>query len=126
MLGRLRVSWGVRRGSVGSTKLGELELLVLLASIRLGEDEAYAVSIAEDIESQADRSVQRATVYVVLKRLEEKGMVSTRLGDPVAERGGRARRLVKVEPQGIEAVREVRETLRSMWSGLDPILDGAS
>lgn len=111
---------------MGSTKLGELELLVLLASIRLGEDEAYAVSIAEDIESQADRSVQRATVYVVLKRLEEKGMVSTRLGDPVAERGGRARRLVKVEPQGIEAVREVRETLRSMWSGLDPILDGAS
>lgn len=111
---------------MGNTKLGELELLVLLAAMRLGEDEAYAVSIAEDIESQADRSVQRATVYVVLKRLEEKGMVSTRLGDPVPERGGRARRLVKVEAQGIEAVREVRETLRSMWSGLDPILDGAS
>lgn len=111
---------------MGSTKLGELELLVLLAAMRLGEDEAYAVSIAEDIESQADRSVQRATVYVVLKRLEEKGMVSTRLGDPVPERGGRARRLVRVEAQGIEAVREVRETLRTMWSGLDPILDGAS
>lgn len=110
---------------MGGTKLGELELLVLLAALRLGSDEAHAVSIAEHLEAQADRSVQRATIYVVLKRLEEKGLVRTRLGDAVPERGGRARRLVEVEPRGIEAVREVRETLRGMWAGLGPILDGA-
>ena len=109
---------------MGST-LGELELMVLLAALRLGENRAYAVSIAEDIAEHGGRKVQRATVYVVLRRLEEKGLISTRMSDPLPERGGRARRLVCVEAAGADAVRDVRDTLRSMWSGLDPILDRA-
>lgn len=109
---------------MGAVKLGELELLVLLSALRLGQDEAYAVSIADDIARHSDRAVQRATVYVVLKRLEEKGLVRTFMSEPRSERGGRPRRQVKVEEAGVEAVREVRATLRAMWDGLDPVLEG--
>ena len=106
--------------------LGEFELLVLLASLRLGADEAYAVSIVDDIEARTARSVQRAAVYVALQRLESKGMVSTRLGDPLPERGGKARRLVRVEPAGVEAARASRTALQSMWRGLGPALEGGA
>ena len=61
--------------------LAEFELLVMLATIRLGPEEAYTVSIAADIEQRAGRTVRRANVYTTLQRLETKGLVSTRLGD---------------------------------------------
>ncbi|MEM8930021.1 MAG: helix-turn-helix transcriptional regulator [Acidobacteriota bacterium] len=99
--------------------LGELELLVLLAVVRLGEDRAYAVSIAEEIHERTGRSIQRATVYVTLQRLEQKGLVSTRLGDPLPERGGKARRYVRVEGPGLGALDDTRRVLSSMWNGLD-------
>jgi DNA-binding PadR family transcriptional regulator len=103
---------------VGKQGLGEFELLVLLAAIRLGEDDAYAVSIVDDILARTGRSVQRASVYVTLQRLEEKGLVSSRLGDPLPERGGRPRRLVRVKAAGRDAVREARASFSSMWRGL--------
>jgi PadR family transcriptional regulator, regulatory protein PadR len=104
---------------VGKQGLGEFELLVLLAAIRLGEGEAYAVAIADDIQERTGRSAQRASVYVTLQRLEEKGLVSSRLGDPLPERGGRPRRLVRVKAAGREAVREARASFSKMWRGLD-------
>ena len=110
---------------MGQSRLGELELLVLLAAMRLGDDEAYAVSIVDEIGEQAGRRVKRATVYVVLQRLAEKGFVSTRLGPPQPRRGGKPRRLVRVEPAGVAAAREVRKTLRSMWGGLAVLEDGS-
>jgi len=109
---------------MGKKGLGELELLVLLAVLRLGEDEAYAVSIAEEIRERTERTVRRATVYVTLQRLEHKGMVSTRLGDPLPERGGKARRYVRIEEPGLVALRETRHALRTMWQGLEPSLEG--
>lgn len=109
------------RNSLGArNSLGELEMLVLLAALRLGESEAYAVSIAEEIRERTGRAVRRATVYVTLQRLEQKGMVSSRLGDPLPERGGKARRYVEVEEPGRVAVRRTRDAYRAMWRGLEP------
>lgn len=105
-----------------TSDLGELELLVLLASLRLGDEEAYAVSIVDEIFRRAGRKLHRAAVYVTLQRLEAKGFVSTRLGEPRPERGGKARRLVAVEPAGREAVRRIRNSLQRMWLGLGPAL----
>jgi DNA-binding PadR family transcriptional regulator len=97
--------------------LGEFELLVLLAALRLGED-AHAVSIVEEIRTRANRGVQRAAVYVTLQRLEDKGLVSSWLGHPLPERGGKARRHVRLTRSGREAVRDAREALQNMWAGL--------
>ena len=104
--------------------LGEFELLVLLAAVRLG-DAAHAVSIVEEIRTRAGRNVQRAAVYVTLQRLEDKGLVASWLGQPVAERGGKARRHVKLTRAGREAVREARDALQNMFTGLGRGLEDA-
>jgi PadR family transcriptional regulator PadR len=101
----------------------EFELLVLLACLRLGDDEAYAVSIADEIEARTGRHLQRAAVYVTLRRLESKGLISTHLGDPRPERGGKARRLVHVERAGRTAVGEARRNFQRMWGGLGTRLE---
>jgi PadR family transcriptional regulator PadR len=101
-----------------TVNLGEFELLVLLACLRLGDDEAYAVSIADEISARTGRHLQRAAVYVTLQRLESKELISTRLGDPRPERGGKARRLVHVERAGRAAVRDARRNFERMWVGL--------
>lgn len=105
---------------VDGVKLGELELLVVLAALRLGEERASPVSIGAEILETSGRRVQRATVYVLLKRLEEKGCVETFLGEALAERGGRPPRMVRVTEEGRFAVRAVRRTLEAMWGDLDP------
>ena len=101
--------------------LAEFELLVMLAALRLG-DEAYTVSIVGDIKERTGRSVRRANVYTTLQRLETKGLVSTRLGDPRPERGGRARRLVTVEPAGLTAVRDTTGAISSMVGDLADVI----
>lgn len=102
--------------------LAEFELLVMLAALRLGPRRAYTVSIVEDIEQRTGRSVRRANVYTTLDRLESKGMISTRLGDPRPERGGKARRLVMVEPAGLDAVRNTTGAILSMVGDLGPVI----
>jgi len=102
--------------------LAEFELLVLLAALRLGPDEAYTVSIAEHIEKRTGRSVRRANVYTTLQRLENKRLVSTRLGDPRAERGGKPRRLVAVRPPGLAAVRATAGAIQAMVGELGDII----
>lgn len=106
--------------------LGEFELMVVLAALRLGPDEAYAVSIVDEIEARTARVVQRAAVYVALRRLEQKGLVRTRMGDPRPERGGKARRLVTVEPSGLDAVREAKRAFSNLWGGLSTVLENPS
>jgi DNA-binding PadR family transcriptional regulator len=99
--------------------LGEFEQLVLLAIVHLRVD-AYGVPIVEEIERRTGRQVARAAVYVTLRRLEEKGYVSSWIGESTPERGGKARRYVKIEAAGRRALRDAREVVDRMWGELDP------
>ncbi len=75
-----------------SGHLGELEQMVLLAVLRLAEDDAYGSRVRDELQTKADRGVARGALYVTLDRLVEKGMLDTRVGDPTPGRGGRPRR----------------------------------
>jgi PadR family transcriptional regulator PadR len=99
--------------------LGDFEQLVLLAIAHLG-GEAYGIPIVEEIEQRTGRSVARAAVYITLRRLEEKGFVSSWMSEPTPERGGKGRRYVKLETEGVRALREARLVAERMWNGLDP------
>ncbi len=107
---------------MGRESLGEFEQLVLLAILRLGS-EVYGVPIVQEIEERTGRSVSRAAVYIALRRLQGKGLVSSRMADPTPERGGRAKRYFSVEPAGLELVRDSRRALVSMWEDLEPVLE---
>ena len=102
--------------------LGDFELMVLLALMRLRED-AYGVPISEEIELQTGREVALATVYAALERLEENELVSSELGEPTAERGGRAKRYFHITKKGLREVREARRALMNLWRGL-PLAQG--
>ena len=106
------------------TELGDLEHLVLLAILRLGSD-AYGIPILDEVSARSGREVSRATVYVALKRLEQKGLVSSRLGDSTPERGGRAKRFFKLKPSGLKALRESRAMFLSLWRDYESVLDRA-
>ena len=105
--------------------LGQFEQLVLLAILHLsaGDDDVYGVPIAEEIERRTARDVSRAAVYIALRRLEQKGLVATWMGDPIAARGGKSRRLVRVSRAGLQALRDSRRAMEQMWRGLDPRLE---
>jgi DNA-binding PadR family transcriptional regulator len=98
--------------------LGELEQIVLLAILQL-KGEVYGVPIVEEIERRTGRAVSRAAVYVTLRRLERRGLLSSWMSAPTSERGGKARRCVKVEPEGLVLLEESRRTLSRMWGDLD-------
>ena len=98
--------------------LGELEQIVLLALIRLG-DNAYGVPIRQEIERRTKRSLSIGALYRTLERLEDKGFVSSRTGDPTPERGGRAKRFFRAEPLGLRVLRRTRDAIDVMWEGLD-------
>jgi PadR family transcriptional regulator, regulatory protein PadR len=98
--------------------LGEFEQMVMLAILRLRGD-AYGVPIVEEIEASTGRSVAPASVHVTLRRLEQKGLITTWLSEPVAERGGRARRCVRVEREGLRQLRESRDMMDALWSGVE-------
>ena len=101
--------------------LGELEQIVLLAVLRLG-DQAYAVPILDQIEKQTGRTIARGALYTALDRLEAKGCLRSRLGEPLAERGGRARRYFAVTPAAVRALKQSRLALMRLWNGLEQIL----
>ena len=102
--------------------LGEFELLVMLIVMRLGEG-AYGVTVSREIERQTGRDVAFGTVYATLERLQQKGLVSSHLGDATPERGGRAKRYFRVTATGLRTVRETRRGLIRLWQGL-PELEG--
>ena len=104
--------------------LGEFEQLVMLAIIRLtGGGDVYGVPIVDEIERRTRRSVARAAVYITLRRLEQKGLVDSWMSEHTQERGGKARRCVKVTRAGLQALRDSRAAVDRMWSGLDPTLE---
>jgi DNA-binding PadR family transcriptional regulator len=103
--------------------LGGFELLVLLALIRLGED-AYGVPISDAIEQSSGREVSIGSVYLTLDRLAGKGLVSSRLGDPTAERGGRAKTYFRITAKGLREVRQAQRTLIALWHGVPQLQGG--
>lgn len=100
-----------------SARLTDFELIVMLGVIRLGED-CYGVPIARELELHTGREVALASVYAALERLEEKGYVTSALGGPTPERGGRAKRFFRPTNRGLRAVRETRRILTGLWAGL--------
>ncbi len=104
--------------------LGELEQLILLVVLRLG-DRAYGNPIREQLREIAGRRVARGALYTALERLERKGCLRSTLGDPLPERGGRARRYFTVTAAGCRALRQSRRVLLGLWDGLETKL-GAS
>ena len=100
------------------TFLGDFELIVLLAVLRLG-DEAYGAAILPEIEQRTGRSVSGGALYVTLDRMESKGFIKSKPGDAGTKRGGRPRRYVTVTNKGFAAVRDSRAVLLNMMSGLD-------
>jgi DNA-binding PadR family transcriptional regulator len=96
--------------------------MVLLALMRLGED-AYGVTIAGELEAQTGREVVVASVYATLERLQDRGLVSSSLGESTPERGGRAKRYFRITGAGLREVRDARRSLMSLWKGL-PELKG--
>jgi len=106
------------RDFVAERNLGEFEQLVLLAVLQLGE-EAYSVPIVEEIERRTGREVTHAAVYVALRRLEDKDLVRSWMGEPTPERGGRSKRYFEVQPEAIPLLEASRDALLAMWDGLE-------
>jgi DNA-binding PadR family transcriptional regulator len=96
--------------------LGEVEQLVLLAVLRLG-DEAYAVPIRALIVTEAGVDLSRGTIYVTLERLERKGYVTSWFSDPQAIRGGKARRHFRLKPPGMAAVKAAKRAVDRLAAG---------
>jgi DNA-binding PadR family transcriptional regulator len=97
----------------GNDRLGRFEELLLLALVRLGET-AYGVTIRREIAERTGRDVSFGAVYTTLERLARKGYVSSRMGDPTPERGGRAKKYFRIEAPGIRALERSRETVMRM------------
>jgi PadR family transcriptional regulator len=97
--------------------LGELELMILLAVIHLG-DEAYGVPISRELERHRGRDVSVGSVYAALERLDAKGLVESSLGDPTPARGGKAKRYFRITREGLRQVHETRRVLSKLWRTL--------
>ena len=103
---------------MGTPILGEFEQLVLLALARQGS-EGYGVSVYDDIASRTGRDVSLGAVYKTLERLEDKGLVAARIGDPTPERGGRRKKHFRLLAAGERALKQSLAALRSMTAGLE-------
>jgi len=104
---------------MGRGGLGELEHQVMLALLHLGED-AYTAPIVAELEERTDRTTTLSSVYIVLRRLEEKGWAASRM-QPVES--GRDRRIFEVTEEGLERLREERRAFERLWEGLDSLLE---
>jgi len=102
--------------------LGEFEHQVLLATLRLGQ-ESYSVPVVEELEVRTRKDVAPAAVYIALRRLEKKGLLTSRLAeaDPIA--GTRERRYFKLTDLALERLRDSRRAFLELWDGLDPLLE---
>lgn len=104
--------------------LGQFEHVVLLAILRLG-DAAYAPAILEEIEARTGRPPSPGSMYVTLDRLEDKGLLRSRLVDADGERAGRPRRYVSVTAYGLRELRASRTALLKLWRGLEGVLENS-
>ena len=109
---------------MGRDRLGEFEHQVLLATVRLG-GEAYSVPLVLELEARTGREVSQSSVFIVLQRLEKKGLLSSRMDDSWKEKTGRVRRYFRLTPEGMERLKETRRDLISLWDGIGAALDEA-
>jgi PadR family transcriptional regulator, regulatory protein PadR len=107
---------------MGRNNLGEFEERVLLTILRLGR-EAYSVSIVAELEARTDREVATAAVYVALRRLEKKGLLTSRLESPEESGEPYPRRYFALTDAALEPLKASRRDLLSLWDGLEPVLD---
>jgi PadR family transcriptional regulator, regulatory protein PadR len=98
--------------------LGEFEQLILLAILRLG-DQAYGVTIRSELADRAGRTISPGALYTALERLEAKGMITSRMGDPTPQRGGRAKRYVTLTAAGTQALSRAVHAYERLLDGLD-------
>lgn len=103
------------------TALGDVEQFVLIALLHLG-GESYSVSIVEEIRLRTGREIAKAAIYIALRRLEEKSLLVSRMGEATPERGGRAKRFFKLTPAGRRQLRDSREAFVRMWAGADDLV----
>lgn len=106
-----------------SNALGEFERFLLFALLHLSDADRYGVPIREEIERRSGRPVSAGAVYTALSRLEERGFVSSKLGDATAERGGRSKRFYSIEHAGVEALHHSVQMFDAMSRGLLPRLN---
>jgi DNA-binding PadR family transcriptional regulator len=99
-------------------RLGDFEQQVLLASLRI-QGEVYAVPVAEEIERATGRAVSHAAVYIAMQRLEQRGLVKSRLGPRSDRPGGKQKRLYSVTRRAVNQLAESREAYERLWAGLD-------
>jgi PadR family transcriptional regulator PadR len=98
--------------------LGDFEQLVLLALVRLGPD-AYGATIRREIEDRTGRELAISAVYTTLQRLEQKGLVRSRVGEPLPERGGRRRKHFELLPLGARALKAAYDAFMGMTAGVE-------
>jgi PadR family transcriptional regulator, regulatory protein PadR len=102
--------------------VGEFEQMILLAVLQR-KDDAYGVTIHEELARHTPRAVARGAVYMTLDRLEKKGLLKSTLSEPTTERGGRAKRCYTLTKSAVQALKASRRTLLSLWNGLEPVLE---
>jgi PadR family transcriptional regulator, regulatory protein PadR len=112
----------LKSAPASSLYLGEFEMLIMLAIVRLG-DEAYGVTIRDELEREISRDVTVGAIYKTLGRLQDKGYVSARVGDPTPQRGGRRKKHYRLEPLGNRALRQACGNLRRLTRGLGKALE---
>ena len=101
--------------------LGEFEQIVMLALLRLGSD-AYGAAVCAEIEKRSGRGVSVSAVHTTLDRLEQKGLVRSRVGDPTPQRGGKRKRHFEVAALGMKALQASYRSIRNMADGLEDLL----
>lgn len=106
--------------------LGEFELLLLFAVLRLAPDECYGARIGREIEERSGREVSAGAIYTALDRLQRRGLVASREGEGTPVRGGRRKKYYRLEPEGAALLRESWSRVRSMAAGLGAALERAS
>ena len=109
---------------MGRDRLGEFEHRLLLAMLRLG-GEAYSVPLVLELEERTGREVSQSSVFIVLQRLEKKGLLSSRIDESTKPETGRVRRYFRLTPEAMTRLRESRRDLMALWDGIDATLDEA-
>jgi PadR family transcriptional regulator, regulatory protein PadR len=116
------MTYNVNDMSPAPASLGEFEQLIMVALLRLGPD-AYGAAVCREIEMRTGRDVSFSAAYITLERLEAKGLVRSRVGDPTPQRGGRRRKHFTLQPSGRRALAHAYRTFKKMTAGLEPILE---
>jgi PadR family transcriptional regulator PadR len=96
------------------------EEFLLLAVWRLKED-AYGVSIRNQLKEATGKTWAYGALFVMLCRLQKKGYLSSHFADPSPQRGGKSKRIFRLSPQGVKALKEVRKAQDSVWSGIEEL-----